>query len=161
MIFCFWRTFPQDKSLLKVLDCVCTQSVTISECIHFLHCIIQHHIVKDKDLILAMTTENRWLTVSQQQKLVRLFQPKRSKKTRQPLTKEFHVILNRFYIAQVIIVLSGFAKFLAWFTHQAHTETEVLSSSTRGQTLSNICMWPAVTVHGSYSKITFVLLVWQ
>ncbi len=54
------------------------------------------------------------------------------------LSEEIHVILNSFYIAQVIVTLSDFADFLAWFTRQKMDE--VLSSSTRGQTLSSICI---------------------
>lgn len=67
------------------------------------------------------------------------------------LSEEIHVILNRFYIAQVIIILSDFADILAWLAHQ--TLNKVLSSSTRGQTLSNICMWTSCHQSHEYSKL--------
>lgn len=71
--------------------------------------------------------------------------PEKLNKTRQPVTntasfgcvklsEEVHVILNRFYIVQEIFILSDFAD--SWVHPQ--TDTEVLSSSTRGQTLSNV-----------------------
>ena len=107
-------------------------------------------MAKDKSLILTMTTENRCLSVSQQHSTDRysssnLKGPIKADSLWQTLlvvtvlrlSEEIHVILNRFYIAQVIIILSDFADILAWFAHEA---CEVPFSSTRGQTLSNICM---------------------
>lgn len=74
--------------------------------------------------------------------------PEKLNKTRQPVTnrasfgcvklsEEVHVILNRFYIVQEIFILPDFCRQLGSVHPQ--TDDEVLSSSTRGQTLSNVC----------------------
>lgn len=88
-------------------------------------------MVEDKGLILTMMTENRKLSVSQPQSTYRYHSSKRRGlikpnslwqtvliATVLRFSEEIHIILNRFYVAQVIIILSDFADFLAWFTHQ-------------------------------------------
>lgn len=127
MILCFCTACPQHKPVLKVLDWICmysSESVDMSECIHYVcaHHIIQEHMVKDKKLILTMRTENRWLSVSQPHSANRYDSSKLSGPIKPDslwqtqlvvtvlrLSEEIHVILNRFYIARVIIFLSDFA----------------------------------------------------
>lgn len=88
-------------------------------------------MLKDKGLALTITTENRWLTVIQQHSANRYNSPKLRGPIKPDslwqtlfvvtvlrLSEEIHVILNRFYVAQVIIILSDLADILAWFTCQ-------------------------------------------
>lgn len=100
--------------------------------------------------------------------------PEKLNKSRQPVTnrasfgcmklsEEVHVILNRFYIVQKIFILPDFADGVVLFSHQA--DNEVLSSSTRGQTLSSVCtcvhegtLELVATVHCSYSKRSVFLI---
>lgn len=89
-------------------------------------------MVKDRTMTMSMTAENRWPSVIQRHGANRYD----SSNLRRPikadglwrtlivvavlrLSEEILVVLNRFYVAQVNIILSDFADILAWFTHRA------------------------------------------
>lgn len=184
MIFCSCTCLSTTQASFKgarLYLYVLSESGDMSECIHYecVHPIIQQHMVKDKKLILTMRTENRWLSVSQPHSANRYdsselrgpIKPDRLWQTQHVVTvlrlsEEIHVILNRFYIAWVIIFLFDFTDSAlgqssdrrrgAVFAHKGANSLQYLL---RCWTVD--VGWVMNKVHCSYSNSTFVLYVWQ